>query len=104
MPHLVIQSTPQLDRETDMGALCRTLADTMIGLHDGAFAYFNLRITRGRSAAVKQAAGAALVAAAREFLAPVLARRPVGLTFQIDEGDAAFDARFGNLHALYARP
>ena len=29
MPHLVILYTGQLDAETDMGALCRTLADTM---------------------------------------------------------------------------
>jgi 5-carboxymethyl-2-hydroxymuconate isomerase len=134
MPHLVILYTPQLDRETDMAALCRTLADTIVGLrddggqavfpvggtrvlaypaahhavadgaHDGAFAYFNLRITRGRSDAVKQAAGEALVAAARAFLAPVLARRPVGLTLQVDEGTEAYDGKFGNLHALYARP
>jgi 5-carboxymethyl-2-hydroxymuconate isomerase len=134
MPHLVILYTPQLDGETDMGALCRKLADTMIGLrdesgkavfpvagtrvlaypaahhavadgsHDAAFAYFNVRMTRGRSEAVKQAAGEALVAAAREHLAPVLARRPLGLTLQVDEGSEAFDGKFGNLHALYARP
>jgi 5-carboxymethyl-2-hydroxymuconate isomerase len=139
MPHLVILYTPQLDRETDMGALCRTLADTMIaqrdetgkpvfpvagtrvlaypaahhavadggaaaraqGKGDCAFAYFNLRMGRGRSDAVKQRAGEALVAAAREHLAPLLARRPLGLTLQIDEGQEAFDGKFGNLHALF---
>ena len=140
MPHLVILYTPQLDRETDMDALCRKLADTMIeqkdeggkavfplggtrvlaypashfAVADGgaaaraqgkgedcAFAYFNLRMGRGRSAAVKQAAGEALVAVAREHLAPVLARRPVGLTLQVDEGQEAFDGKFGNLHPLF---
>ena len=30
MPHLVILYTPQLDAETDMSALCRKLADTML--------------------------------------------------------------------------
>lgn len=34
MPHLVIYYTPNLDRETDMTALCRSLADTMLGVHD----------------------------------------------------------------------
>jgi 5-carboxymethyl-2-hydroxymuconate isomerase len=34
MPHLVILYTPQLDAETDMSALCRKLADTMLGVTD----------------------------------------------------------------------
>ena len=36
--------------------------------------------------------------------APVLARRPVGLTLQVDVGNEVFDAKFGNLHPLFARP
>src|ERR1051325_11201437 len=123
MPHLVILYTPQLDRETDMSALCRKLADAMIAQRDEAgqavfpiggtrvlaypathfavadggaaaralakgddcaFAYFNLRMGRGRSDAVKKAAGEALAAVAREHFAPLLVRRPVGLTLQVD--------------------
>ena len=34
MPHLVILYTANLDKETDMTALCRTLADTMLEVHD----------------------------------------------------------------------
>lgn len=34
MPHLVIYYTANLDRETDMTALCRALADTMLALQD----------------------------------------------------------------------
>ena len=34
MPHLVILYTGQLDAETDIGALCRTLADTMLAVRD----------------------------------------------------------------------
>lgn len=131
MPHLVILYTPQLDAETDMSALCRTLADTMgaarddtgkpvfptagirvlaypaahhavaDGSGDHAFCYFQLRMARGRSAAVQQAVGQALADAAKAHLAPVLARRPVGLTLQVDEGPEVFDAKFGNLHALF---
>ncbi len=133
MPHLVILYTPQLDRETDMTALCRKLADTMLaardeagapvfpkggtrvlaypaahfavadGSGDHAFAYFNIRMARGRSGAVHKAVGEALVATAREHLAPVLAQRAVGLTLQVDEGAEVFDGKFGNLHPLFAK-
>jgi 5-carboxymethyl-2-hydroxymuconate isomerase len=34
MPHLVIYYTANLDHETDMTALCRSLADTMLGIQD----------------------------------------------------------------------
>ena len=73
------------------------------GKADYAFAYFNLRMGRGRSEAVKRQAGEVLAAAAKAHLAPVLARRPVGLTLQVDEGPEVFDAKFGNLHPLFAK-
>jgi 5-carboxymethyl-2-hydroxymuconate isomerase len=133
MPHLVIHYSAELEPEVDMASLCRALADTIIGMrdeagaqpfptggtrvfahpaahcavadgqHDCAFAYFNLRIARGRSAAVQQALGEALAATIRQHLAPLLARRNVGLTLQVDEGAEVFDAKLGNLHALYAK-
>ena len=36
MPHLVILYTGNLDAETNMTALCRSLADTMLAAHDDA--------------------------------------------------------------------
>ena len=134
MPHLVILYTRQLDAETDMTALCRALADTMLaardeagrpvfpvggtrvlaypaahhavadGARDYAFAYLHLRMGRGRSEAVRRAAGEALLATARAHFAPLLASRPVGLTLQIDEGPEVYDAKFGNLHPLFQKP
>ena len=134
MPHLVILYTPQIERETDMSALCRTLADTMLtvrdeagapvfptggvrvlaypaahsattdGSGDHAFCYLNLRMGRGRSADVHRATGEALVAAARAHFAPLLAARAIGLTLQVDEGPEVFDGKFGNLHPLFAKP
>ena len=131
MPHLVVLYTPQLDAECDMTALCRALADTMLaardeagkavfptggvrvlaypaahhavadGSGDHAFAYLNLRMGRGRSEATRQRVGAELTAAAKAHFAPLLASRPLGLTLQIDEGPEVFDAKFGNLHALF---
>lgn len=132
MPHLVILYTPDLDAGADMPALCRKLADVMVAARDetGApvfpvggvrvlayaaahfavadgsgehgFCWFNLRMARGRSAATHQAVGQALTEAARAHLAPLLAQRHCGLTLQIDEGAEVFDAKFGNLHALFA--
>ena len=133
MPHLVILYTPNIEAEADMTALCRCLADTMLSVKDEAgqqvfptggvrvlaypaahhavadgsgdfgFAYFHLRMGRGRSEAVKQRAGEALAAEAKAQLAPLLAKRHVGLTLQIDEGPEVFDAKFGNLHALFTK-
>jgi len=36
MPHLVILYTPNLETATDMGSLCRTLADAMLTVRDEA--------------------------------------------------------------------
>jgi 5-carboxymethyl-2-hydroxymuconate isomerase len=132
MPHLVILYSVNLDAQADMGALCRSLADTMLaqrdeggapvfptggtrvlaypaphfaiadGQHDCAFAYLNLRMGRGRSAATQQRIGDALRDAAQAFFEPIKARRPVGVTLQIDVGAEVYDAKFGNIHALYA--
>ena len=133
MPHLVVLYTRNLEAETDIGALCRTLADAMLavkdesgaqvfptggtrvlaypaahhavadGSGDHAFCWFNLRMGRGRSEAVQCAAGQALADAAKAHFAPVLARRPVGLTLQVDVGAEVFDAKFGNRHPLFAK-
>ncbi|HOM14439.1 MAG TPA: 5-carboxymethyl-2-hydroxymuconate isomerase [Rubrivivax sp.] len=133
MPHLVMLYTPQLDKVCDIGKLCRGLADAMLsvrdeagaqvfptggtrvlayrtdhhavtdGSGDHAFMYFNLRMARGRSAAVHKAVGEALAAVVREQMAPVLAQHPVGLTLQVDEGPEVFDAKLGNLHPLFAK-
>lgn len=131
MPHLVILYTSNLESDTDFSGLCRELADAMLAVTDGegrrvfptggvrvfayparhfavadgsgphGFCYLSLRIGKGRAARVHQAVGEALVESARTYLAPVLARRRVGLTLHIDESDPVFDARFGNLHALF---
>jgi 5-carboxymethyl-2-hydroxymuconate isomerase len=134
MPHLVMLYTPNLQTAVDFDGLCRTLAHTMLAVRDDAgqsvfpkggvrvfaypaahaavadssgdhgFIYFNLRMARGRSEATQHRAGQALADAAKAFLAPLLATRAVGLTLQIDEGAEVFDAKFGNLHALFAKP
>ena len=147
MPHLVLLYTGNLEREVDVGRLCRSLADTLLaqrdadgrapfpiggirvfaypsahhavsdgGLADRAagatgdaagdygFVYLNLRLAKGRSDAVKQAAGDALLAVARAAFEPLFATRRIGLTLQIDESPGqVYDGKAGNLHDLFRK-
>jgi 5-carboxymethyl-2-hydroxymuconate isomerase len=132
MPHLVVLYTADLEREGQIAQLCRRLADTMVAQRDESgqavfpvggvrvlaypaahhavgdgrgelgFVYLNLRMARGRSPAVRQAVGEALAQATRAHFASLLASRHFGITLQVDEGHEVFDAKLGNLHALYA--
>jgi 5-carboxymethyl-2-hydroxymuconate isomerase len=70
---------------------------------DYGFVYLNLRMGRGRSDAVKQQAGQALEAATMAHLQPLLSRRAVGVTLQIDEGPEVFDAKNSSLHPLFKK-
>jgi len=132
MPHLVLLFTPDLERETDLNVLCRDLADAMLaqrdetgqavfptggtrvlaypaayaavadGRGDYGFCYANLRMGVGRSAAVHQQVGDALLAVLRQHFDAALAHRPIGLTLQIDEGRAqVYDAKHSSLHPLF---
>ena len=131
MPHLVILYTPNLEASIDMSQLCRALADTMLTQLDEAgkqvfptggtrvlaypaahyavadskadygFVYLNLRMGAGRSDAIKQEAGCALIACARAILDPIFKDKLIGVTLQIDEGAQVFDGKLGNLHPLF---
>ena len=68
---------------------------------DYGFAYFNVRMAGGRSAATQQRAGQTLLAVAQTFFAPIMAQRHIGITLQIDEGPEVFDAKHSNLHPLF---
>ena len=133
MPHLVVLYSGNLETETNMTALCRRLADAMLGVQDEhgqqvfptggvrvfaypashyavadgardyAFVYLNLRMGRGRTEAVKKHAGETLLAAAKAHFGPVFARRYLGLTLQIDEGQEVFDAKHSTIHPLFRK-
>src|SRR5436309_12429962 len=55
-----------------------------------AFAYLNLRMGRGRSEAVQQSVGYALVAVAKSHFEPLMAVMRLGLTLQVDVGAEVF--------------
>ncbi len=71
------------------------------GTGDYAFVYLNLRMGRGRSEATQQRAGQSLVEVAQDFFAPVMAKRHIGITLQVDVGSEVFDAKHSNLHPLF---
>jgi 5-carboxymethyl-2-hydroxymuconate isomerase len=73
------------------------------GSGEYGFLYLNLRMGRGRSGEVQQAAGRALEATAMEHLAPAMAALPVGVTLQIDVGPEVFDAKNSSLHPLFKK-
>ena len=131
MPHLVILYTANLDLETDMTALYRSLADTMLGVQDDhgaqvyptggtrvfaypaphyavadgkadyAFVYLNLCMGKGRSGATQKRAGDALLMATKVHFQPIFMQRHIGITLQIDEGHEVFDGKHSNLHPLF---
>jgi 5-carboxymethyl-2-hydroxymuconate isomerase len=71
------------------------------GTGDYAFVYLNLRMARGRSAAVHEAVGQALDERVKAHFAPLLATRHIGVTLQIDEGAEVFNSRNSSLHPLF---
>jgi len=70
---------------------------------DYAFAYLNLRMGTGRSAAVHASVGRALEACAKAHFAPLFATEHLGVTVQVDEGREVFDAKLSSLHPLFRK-
>ena len=129
MPHLTIEYTANLEATAGMDLLCTALAATLVALRhddgaplfpvagtrvmawpaphfavadghpDRAFIYLNLLITPGRSAAMVQRAGEAVLASCKAHLAPVFAKHAVGLTLQIHEGAPVYEGKHNNLAA-----
>jgi 5-carboxymethyl-2-hydroxymuconate isomerase len=71
------------------------------GSGEYAFAYFNLRMGRGRSEATKKAAGSAIANVVRAYIAPLLEKQHIGITMQVDEGQEVFDEKISTIHPLF---
>ena len=124
MPHLKIEYTGNLEPEGRFDLLCRSLAATMAGLSDPAgkpvfplagtrvlaypapfhavgdgapgqaFIYMNLRVTPGRTPAVLEAAGTAMLATVRSHFAAMTLSPTFAVTLHIDEITPAFEGRY----------
>jgi 5-carboxymethyl-2-hydroxymuconate isomerase len=73
------------------------------GTGNYSFVYLNLRMARGRSAAVHDTVGRALDACVKAHFSSLLATQHVGITLQIDEGNEVFNSRNSSLHPLFDR-
>jgi 5-carboxymethyl-2-hydroxymuconate isomerase len=71
---------------------------------DYGFVWLNLRMGRGRSAAVHRGVGEALMAVAKAHFDPLMATMHLGVTLQVDVGAEVFDAKHSTLHPLFNKP
>lgn len=127
MPHLRIDYSANLDEHLDAALLCKALAEKLAAQRDNegsdlypltgtrvlaypaphhavaggrdgfGYIYLNLRVTPGRSAALIEATGKALMATIQQHCAALLLARPVGITFNIDQLTPSYIGNFNKL-------
>ncbi len=121
MPHLIIDYSANLEDAVDMAGLCEALRRAMTELPvfpaagvrvratpaphyaiaDGnpAHGYIDIsvRLRAGRSQADKEAATSALFDVAQGFIAPVMARQPIALSFEMRDIDPALSPKSGSI-------
>lgn len=121
MPHLTIDYSANLESDIDMSAFCEHLrraaveidAFAMAGVRvraipaahysiaDGnprhGYIDISIRLRAGRPAEVKKAATNAIFDAARDFLAPVMASRPLALSLEMRDIDPELSPKTGTI-------
>jgi len=66
------------------------------GHPDNAFVHVLIRIGHGRSQAEKEALGARAYRAVEAYLAPMMGRRPLGISLQVEEADPVLNYKASN--------
>lgn len=121
MPHLTIEYSPNLVRDVDIAALCdrlrqaavaqdvfpaagvrvRAIAADYVSIADGnpAHGYIDvvIRLRGGRSQDAKEAATAALFEVVEQFVAPVMAKRPLALSMEMRDIDPSLSPKSGSI-------
>lgn len=121
MAHFAIEYSANLEDEVDLTALCERIrqaaAETGVfpmpgirvrayparhyAIADGdpahGFIDISIRLREGRPQDAKEAATAAVFAAAEAFLAPVIARRSLALSLEMRDIDAALSPKTGSI-------
>ena len=114
VPHQVIEYSSNLESRVDIAALVKLMHEAAASIEafprdalrtrasrrdvyciadhhpENAFVHVVLRIASGRTEEVKKAAGETMFAALCDFLAPVQARTPLGISFEMQEIDPVF--------------
>jgi 5-carboxymethyl-2-hydroxymuconate isomerase len=122
MPHLTVEYSGNLERLTDMGALCHALHTSLLAsglfelgairvrarscshyavadlLPENAFADLILRIGTGRSEDEKKTVGQALMRASEAHFAPQLATPHFALSLELQEISAPFSWKTNAIH------
>lgn len=121
MPHFIIEYSANLEPEVDVAGLCEVIRaaaariDTFptagirvrafradhCAIADGnpkhGFVDISIRLREGRAQDVKQAASAEVFEAARAYLAPIIARRPLALSLEMRDIDASLSPKTGSI-------
>ena len=127
MPHLTVEYSANLERDVDLPELLETLhtataaieAFPLAGLRtraerrdhfriadgyaDNSFIHVVLRIGRGRPLDVRQQAGETLFETLTDYLAPISARRPLAISFEMQELDPTLNYKTGNIRDYIAK-
>jgi len=121
VPHISFEYSGNLEGVVDIGGLCEALRVAAVGIEafpmpgvrvrgirvdhyaiaDGApghgFVDVSVRLRRGRPHAVKAAAAADIFAAAKAFLAPVMAQRSLALSLEMRDIDPDLSPKTGTI-------
>jgi 5-carboxymethyl-2-hydroxymuconate isomerase len=121
MPHITVDYSPNLAADVDIPALCdllrrtaidtgvlplagvrvRAFAATHVSIADGdaqhGFIDISLRLRGGRDLDTRKRATAQIFAAAEAFLAPVMARRSLALSFEMRDIDPELSPKTGSI-------
>lgn len=127
MPHQIIEYSANLDADFAIDDLVRAMHDAAVrqdslptggirtraarreqflvadGHPDNAFINVTLRIAKGRTADEKRHAGEALFATLTAFVGDFYDRRPLALSFEIQEIDPELRWKAGNIRDFMAR-
>ena len=120
MPHITIDYSPNLEPEVDIAALCdvlrraaietgefpvagvrvRAFAASHVSIADGnpehGYIDISLRLRGGRDLPTRERATAHVFAAAEGFLAQVMARRSLALSFEMRDIDPTLSPKTGS--------
>lgn len=127
MPHQIIEYSANLDADIAIDALVRAMHDAAVNLDslptagirtraarrehfvvadghpDNAFINVTLRIAEGRTPEQKRQAGEALFSTLTTFVDDVYRRRPLALSFEIQQIDPETRWKAGNIRDFMAR-
>lgn len=121
MPHITVDYSPNLVADVDIPALCdllrrtaidtgvlplagvrvRAFAATYVSIADGdvqhGYIDISLRLRGGRDLDTRKRVTAQIFAAAEAFLAPVMARRSLALSFEMRDIDPELSPKTGSI-------